>query len=95
MELIPYAGLMDGMFRLPLDDPMVCLGNLREDTGRYAACDGVLFRYRLFSLYTWDAEISKHIGEDYVATRSKMNAIDKELFSHYMERKRSGTGARH
>ncbi len=91
VELIPYVGLMDGSFTLPLEDRLQYLSNLRENAERYKTGNNrtadTKIRYRLFSLYAWESELSQLIGVGYVEARNKMRTLDSELFMHYMDRK--------
>ena len=85
VELIPYVGLMEGSFTLPLEDRLHYLTNLRKNAERHEA--GTQIRYRLFSLYAWQSELAQLIGGDFVDARNKMKTLDSELFMHYMDRK--------
>jgi hypothetical protein len=86
VELIPYVGLMEGSFTLPLEDRLQYLANLRKNAERCEA--GTQIRYRLFSLYAWQSELAQLIGADFVDARNRMRTLDGELFMHYMDRKR-------
>jgi hypothetical protein len=98
VELIPYVGLMGGSFTLPLEDRPQYLSNLRKNAERYEAVNdwttGTKIRYRLFSLYAWESELSQLIGTGYVDARNRMRMLDSELFMHYMERKQHLEGGR-
>jgi tetratricopeptide (TPR) repeat protein len=90
VELIPYVGLMGQIFPLPPKDSFDYTWNLRKMAKRYETnnewVEKVRIRYRLFSLYAWESEVAKLIGENYVDARSKMKELNSQLFSHYMER---------
>ena len=94
VELIPYVGLMEGSFTLPLEDPLQYLSNLRKNAERYEAgndgTEGTRIRYRLFSLYAWQSELAQLIGAGFVDARNRMRTLDSELFMHYMDRKQQG-----
>jgi hypothetical protein len=91
VELIPYVGLMEGSFTLPLEDRLQYLSNLRKNAERHeTGNDGTAStktRYRLFSLYAWESELAQLIGAGFVDARNRMRMLDSELFMHYMERK--------
>ena len=90
VELIPYVGLMAQIFPLPPKDSFDYTWNLRKMAKRYETnnewMEKVRIRYRLFSLYAWESEVAKLLGENYVDARSKMKELNSQLFSHYMER---------
>jgi hypothetical protein len=94
VELIPYVGLMEGSFTLPLEDRLHYLSNLRKNAERCEAGNdgtaGTRIRYRLFSLYAWQSELAQLIGAGFVDARNRMRALDSELFMHYMNRKQQG-----
>jgi hypothetical protein len=98
VELIPYVGLMDGSFTLPLEDRLQYLANLRKNTERHEKGNDSLasmkIRYRLFSLYTWESELAQLIGASYVDARNRMRALDSDLFAQYMGRKQHLEGGR-
>lgn len=91
VELIPYVGLMEGSFTLPLEDRLQYLANLRKNAARCETGNdetaGKQIRYRLFSLYAWQSELAQLIGAGFVDARNKMKTLDSELFMHYMDRK--------
>jgi len=91
VELIPYVGLMEGAFTLPLEERLQYLATLRKNAERCeAGNDGTAdmrTRYRLFSLYAWQSELAQLIGGDFVDARNRMRTLDSELFLHYMGRK--------
>ena len=94
VELIPYVGLMEGAFTLPLEERLQYLATLRNNAERCEAENGgtadVRTRYRLFSLYAWHSELAQLIGGDFVDARNRMRTLDSELFVHYMDRKQQG-----
>ncbi len=98
VELIPYIGLMDGSFTLPLEDRLQYLSNLRQNAERYEMggerTAGRKLCYRLFSLYAWDSELAQLIGASYVDARNRMKMLDSELFAQYMDRKQYLEGGR-
>ena len=98
VELIPYVGLMDGSFTLPLEERLQYLSNLRKNAERCEAGDDgtacTRIRYRLFSLYAWQSELSQLTGAGFVDARNRMRILDSELFMHYMERKQHLEGGR-
>ena len=98
VELIPYVGLMEGFFTLPLEDRPQYLSNLRKNAEKYGTgTDGVAdrkIRYRLFSLYAWESEIEQLSGGGYVDARNRMKTLDRDLFMHYMGRKQRLEGER-
>ena len=70
VELIPYVGLMEGSFTLPLEDRLQYLSNLRKNAERYEVgndgTEGTRIRYRLFSLYAWQSELAQLIAVGFV-----------------------------
>ena len=98
MELIPYVGLMEGYFTLPLEDRPQYLSTLRKSAERYEAGNDrtadAKVRYRLFSLYAWQSELAQLAGAAYVDARNRMRTLDSELFIHYMDRKQRLEGGR-
>ena len=94
VELIPYVGLMEGAFTLPLEERLQYLATLRKNAEKCEARNdgtaGMRTRYRLFSLYAWQSELAQLIGGDFVDARNRMRTLDSELFLHYMNRKQQG-----
>lgn len=89
VELIPFVGLITGLMTIPLEDRQDYLSKLRKDaeTCEESGDTSPRIRYRLFSLYAWQAELAKLIASDFVGARNKMKLLDYELFQHYMEGK--------
>jgi len=94
VELIPYVILMTGEFTFPMVDYQDYLPKLRKsaeifDRRRDA---NARIRYRLFSIYAWDAELSKLIGLNFIGARNEMKSLDNQLFQNYMARNRNLEG---
>jgi hypothetical protein len=88
VELIPYAGLMKGIFAMPRDG-----GGFQErlrkriglcETEHHGVADTRL-ALRLFSLYAWWAESARRIGSDYIEARRRMKLVNEDLFCHYRD----------
>lgn len=93
LELIPYVGLIKNSFHIPQQKYKEYLDNLRNSQRRYEVqythCASTRLGYRLFSLYAWESRIAFLSGYDYVLPRTKMKAINSELFEHYIKTQRN------
>ncbi len=84
--LIPFVILMTGAFGIRLADCRNYLAKLRRSAEIFEknrnSCTKI--RCRLFSLYAWDAELSKLISLDFIGARNEMKSLDNQLFQHYI-----------
>ena len=96
VETIPYIGLMTGTFSIPLEDHGAYLAELQKRSERWEQNEGAQadtrIRYRLFSLYAWQADLAKVMGSVFIEARRRMKLLDPELFQHYMNRKQGLPG---
>jgi len=86
VELIPFVILLTGAFSIRLADCRNYLTKLRKSAKIFEKNrnSGARIRYRLFSLYAWDAELSKLISLDFIEARNEMKSLDNHLFQHYI-----------
>jgi hypothetical protein len=86
VELIPFVILMTGAFSIRLADCQNYLTKLRRSAEIFEKNrnSGTKIRHRLFSLYAWDAELSKLINLDFIGARNEMKSLDNQLFQHYI-----------